>query len=243
MSAPLWTTGATRAHVTSVTWPRASRPARASRSAGRPDACFGQHLLRGVAAPALRLLRSVTRTSAIAIGALVALPALANAQGAQQEYRWWGPHAEVRTLLMPEFTVLPPGRWGNPACRDATLGQAPRGFWHTSPLSFVPPRPTWPAADLALAGAFGVALWVDAAQTRELARQGWKGYREANPILGPRPTIGQINRYTAVAGLTVLGLAAAVPARWRRWLLASALAVETFTVAGTVREGIALRLR
>jgi len=32
-----------------------------------------------------------------------------------------------------------------------------------------------------------------------------------------------------------------VPARVRPWLLGVALAVETFTIAGTVRQGVALR--
>ena len=61
---------------------------------------------------------------------------------------------------------------------------------------------------MALAGAFVVALAIDAAQTRSIAQGGWQGYREMNPILGPHPSVGQVNTYTAVAGLTVLGAAA-----------------------------------
>jgi hypothetical protein len=52
-----------------------------------------------------------------------------------------------------------------------------------------------------------------------------------------------VNAYTAVAGLTVLGAAAAVPARLRPWLLGTALAVETVTVAGTVQKGVAITFR
>ena len=184
----------------------------------------------------------MTRSSAIAIGVVMALPALTHAQGAPQR-GWWRPHPESRALTMPAPSVPTAARSANPPWPEAVSGRAFRGFWHTSPLSVVAPRPTWPAADLALAGAFGVALWVDAAQTRALAHQGWRGYREANPILGPRPTIGQINCYTAVAGLAVMGTAALVPPRWRRWLLVTAVGVETFTVTATAREGIALRLR
>ncbi len=99
---------------------------------------------------------------------------------------------------------------------------------------------SWNRAHIALASAFAVALWIDAAQTRGLAARGWQGYREANPILGPHPTAGQVNTYTAVAGLSVLGTAAAVPARIRSWVLGVALAIEMFTIAGTVREGIAI---
>src|SRR5260370_20338116 len=111
------------------------------------------------------------------MAALVALPALTYAQGAQPEHGGWQLHPEARTPLMPGPRIVTRGRWARATWREAGSGQAARGFWHPSPLSFVPPRPTWPAADLALAGAFRVALWVDAAQTRELARQGWKGDR------------------------------------------------------------------
>ena len=105
----------------------------------------------------------------------------------------------------------------------------------------LPARVSWRTSDVALAGAFVVALAIDAAQTRSIAQGGWQGYREMNPILGPHPSVGQVNTYTAVAALTVLGAAAVVPARVRPWLLGVALAVETFTIAGTVRQGVALR--
>jgi hypothetical protein len=96
----------------------------------------------------------------------------------------------------------------------------------------------WNTSHVALAGAFTLALWVDAAQTREAMA---RGFQETNPILGPHPSVGRINSYTAVAGLTVLGAAAALPARFRSWVLGAALAVETFAIAGTVRQGIAIR--
>ena len=104
----------------------------------------------------------------------------------------------------------------------------------------IPARVSWRTSDVALAGAFVVALAVDAAQTRGLAQRGWQSYSETNPILGPRPSVGQVNAYTAVAALTVLGAAAVVPSRVRPWLLGAALAVETFTIAGNMRQGVAL---
>ena len=103
------------------------------------------------------------------------------------------------------------------------------------------PRLSWTQTDLALASAFTMALLVDAGQTRWLAKGGWHEFRETNPILGPRPTVGQLNTYTAVCGLAVFGAAAAAPARVRPWLLAAALAVESFTIVGTTRQGIAIR--
>src|SRR5256886_8564041 len=104
------------------------------------------------------------------------------------------------------------------------------------------PRLTWRQPDLTLASAFTVALLVDAGQTRWLAKGGWHEFRETNPILGPRPTVGQLNTYTAVCGLAVLGAAAAAPARVRPWLLAAALAVDRFPIAGATRHGVANRV-
>ena len=98
---------------------------------------------------------------------------------------------------------------------------------------------SWNTSHIALASAFSVALWIDASQTREAMR---RGYRETNPILGPHPSVGQVNTYTAVAGLAVLGTAAAVGGRVRPWLLAVALAVETFAITSTVRQGVAIRV-
>jgi len=98
---------------------------------------------------------------------------------------------------------------------------------------------SWNTSHIALASAFSVALWIDASQTREAMR---RGYRETNPILGPHPSVGQVNTYTAVAGLAVLGTAAAVGGRVRPWLLAVALAVETFAITSTMRQGIAIRV-
>ena len=103
------------------------------------------------------------------------------------------------------------------------------------------PRLSWRQSDVALASAFTVALLIDAAQTRGLARNGWRDFRETNFILGSNPTVGQLNTYTAIAGLSVLGAAAALPARVRPWLLGAALAVEAFTIAGTAKQGVAIR--
>jgi hypothetical protein len=101
---------------------------------------------------------------------------------------------------------------------------------------------TWSGSDIVLAGAFTTTLLLDASQTRGLARGGWDRFREANPLLGPHPSVGRINAYTAIAGLTVLGAAAIVPTRARPWLLGAALLVEAFTVARNAREGIAITL-
>ena len=106
----------------------------------------------------------------------------------------------------------------------------------------VPARVSWSTRDIVLAGAFTASLLIDAAQTRALARDGWQGFHETNPILGSAPSVRGINTYTAVVGLGVLGAAAIVPAHMRPWLLGAALAVEAFTISHTVGQGISLRV-
>ena len=104
----------------------------------------------------------------------------------------------------------------------------------------VPIRLSWGSRDLALGSGFTAALLVDAAQTRRLARGGWADYRESNPVLGPRPSVGRVNTYTAVVGLTVLGVAAVAPKRARPWVLCAALVVEACTLAAMSRNGVAI---
>jgi hypothetical protein len=93
-----------------------------------------------------------------------------------------------------------------------------------------------------LAVAFTTALLIDAAQTRRLARGGWRDFEETNVILGKHPSEGSINTYTAVAGLAVLGVAAAAPKRVRPWVLGAALAVEVYALAAMSRSGVAIKL-
>jgi hypothetical protein len=122
---------------------------------------------------------------------------------------------------------------------------APLGVRWSMPVNGVTRHaPSWNATDIGLAGGFLAMLWVDAAQTRSLARQNWVGFSETNPILGPQPSIGKINTYTAAAAITTLGVAALLPPRARRWWLAGAFAVETATVLYTTTQvGVALRVR
>lgn len=106
----------------------------------------------------------------------------------------------------------------------------------------MPLRLSWSSTDVTLAGAFTAALLIDAGQTRGLARSGWNTFRESNPILGPRPTVGQLDTYSAVTGLAVLGAATAAPPRVRPWILGVAFAIEAITISRTTRRGVAIRL-
>jgi hypothetical protein len=116
-----------------------------------------------------------------------------------------------------------------------------RVSWSTERLTRLPARVSWTPSHSALASAFLVTLMIDAAQTRQLARQGWTGFRESNPLLGERPSVGRVNSYTALAGLGVLGAAAVAPPRLRPWLLGAAIAVQALTIGSSVRQGLPIR--
>jgi hypothetical protein len=122
-----------------------------------------------------------------------------------------------------------------------TRAMPTRVAWSTEPLTRIPARAAWTHSHTALASAFTITLLIDAAQTRALARQGWVGYRETNPLLGERPSVGRLNTYTVLAGLSVLGAAAAAPPRLRPWLLGAAIAVQAFTISSSVRQGLPIR--
>lgn len=167
---------------------------------------------------------------------------------------WLTPSAAQKALKAPSLRGANPFIGTRPARARLTIGPSidnralfvvttlpTRVSWSTEHVTQLPARLSWTRSHTALAGAFAITLLIDAAQTRALARQGWPGFRESNPLLGDHPSVGQVNTYTALAGLSVLGAAAAVPPRVRPWLLGAALAVEAFTVGGSMRQGLPIR--
>ena len=188
--------------------------------------------------PALLLLQAA---------ALAAAPLRLTAQREAKELAAWaavsgGPWARrpvgAALRVMPQNALAPGDDLTARAPMEA--GSLRNGSRPARILTRVAP-PSWSTAHLALASAFTLTLLVDAAQTRELARQGWPGFQEANPLLGPYPSVGHVNSYTAVAGLGVLALATAAPPRVRPWVLGAALVVEALTVRANVRSGLPMR--
>ena len=177
----------------------------------------------------------------LVVGSLAALPRRAPAQQAARDLATFtlvsGTRRQYRSVAATLLTM--------PSQQRASSGMGPlaaRMSWSTLGIAELPARRSWTASHTALASAFTVVLLVDAAQTRDLARRGWPGFREANPLLGPRPSVGQVNTYTALAAAGMMTAAAAAPPRIRPWLLGAALAVEALTVGGSVRNGLPLRI-
>jgi len=198
----------------------------------------------------LALCAGMTRTAIIlaAAAALAGLSTPANAQEAALKSFSFGGTSHVDRLPNPFLSSLTTGarsitglRVDRQALRVVAVTQPTRLALSTEVITGVPARVSWNQTHTALAGAFVVTLLMDAAQTRDLARRGWPGFREANPLLGDRPSVGQVNTYTAIAGLSVLGAAAALPPKVRPWLLGAAIAVQAFTVTGSVQNGLPIR--
>lgn len=161
------------------------------------------------------------------------LPGRGAAQVASADQRFWSASATRGAAPRPTVWRLAADVTPISAVKPATM--------LTLGHAVATPRLAWRSSDLALAGVFTVGLLIDAGQTRGLARTGWTNFRESNPLLGPQPSVGRVNTYTAIAGLTVLGTAAALPRRFRPWLLGAAIAVQALTIHSSVRQGIPVR--
>ena len=202
-------------------------------------------------APALPRSGRMTRIVVLLLSAVglsgMATPTPAAAQEALKRFSF-GEWSNVDRRPNPFLRSLAPGtraiaslQADRQALRMVPVTQPQRLALSTSIITDLPGRVSWNQTHTLLAGAFVVTLLMDAAQTRELARHGWSGFRESNPLLGERPSVGRVNSYTAIAGLSVLGAAAALPPKVRPWLLGAAVAVQAFTVAGSVRSGLPIR--
>jgi hypothetical protein len=205
----------------------------------------------GQMAPALPRSGRMTRIVVLLLAAVglsgLATPTPAAAQEALKGVSF-GEWSHVDRRPNPFLGSLTPGtraigslQVDRQAVRMVAVTQPQRLALSTSFISDLPGRVSWNQTHTLLAGAFVVTLLMDAAQTRELARHGWSGFRESNPLLGERPSVGRVNSYTAIAGLSVLGAAAVLPPKVRPWLLGAAVAVQAFTVAGSVRSGLPIR--
>src|SRR5256886_12688469 len=158
----------------------------------------------------------------LAVGSLAALPPRATAQRAAKELAAFTLAAGARR----QYRSVAAGLLAMPAQPVAPSGVGPlaaRVSWSTLGVAALPARRSWTASHTALASAFAVVLLVDAAQTRDLARRGWPGFREANPLLGPRPSVGKVNTYTALAAAAPKSTADARPQRSPPWLHGAAI--------------------
>lgn len=86
----------------------------------------------------------------------------------------------------------------------------------------------WTTTDSALlAGALTLQA-IDWGQTRAAMRHG--GYTEKNPILGPQPSIGRLDKVCTLAMVGTVGLAYVLPPLYRRAFLGGVVTIEAAIV-------------
>ena len=109
-------------------------------------------------------------------------------------------------------------------------------FALTAPVQAQKIRPShqWTADNTILAVTSTLGLVLDWGQTLNVRR-------EINPILGPHPSRGAINRYFLTCVVANVGLGMLLPNPYRTVLFVGVTAVETFTVSRNVSLGVRLR--
>ena len=76
-----------------------------------------------------------------------------------------------------------------------------------------PATPQWRPEHKVLAATAVTLLLIDHFTTVDAIRRG--GFRESNPLLGPRPSVGRLNTFTALEIAAELGIGALLPDRAR----------------------------
>ena len=115
-----------------------------------------------------------------------------------------------------------------------------QGTATTLPTSTSHALGSWSAGEVALGGAFVLALDIDRKQTlAELAA----GLKETNPIVGYSPSAGRVNTYAISLAIVGLGAAAVIPrGGWRAGFLAFLVGGEAAAVGRAVRIGFPIRI-
>ncbi len=83
-------------------------------------------------------------------------------------------------------------------------------------------------------GLAAAALACDWAQTHSAAAGGWRGTFEANPLMGPAPSPGEVSLYMAGVGAALLVVWLTLPPRLRPALAGGVLVAEVHTVVGNL---------
>lgn len=105
-----------------------------------------------------------------------------------------------------------------------------------------PKSKKWTTANKILAGTALTSLLLDHATTVDFARNN-RGLEEANPILGKRPSVGQVNAYSLSVALSGALLANKLPPKWRNIFLGGVTALELGAMLNNRRNGFRFNFR
>lgn len=105
----------------------------------------------------------------------------------------------------------------------------------------------WTANDTKLEIAYQTIALIDLGQTQWMRQQNEKSffpkYEETNPILGPHPSRGQINRYFAVSSALHLAVSYFIPDEYRPYWQWITIGIEGGVVAQNMSMGIGVNLK
>jgi hypothetical protein len=98
----------------------------------------------------------------------------------------------------------------------------------------------WDKTDRVLLGTALGSIALDWGQTRDIAKHPER-FVEHNPILGAHPSVGAVDRYFIVSMAGTVGVAAVLPATYRKWFLGGVTVLETAIVIDNRHLGLRVR--
>lgn len=98
----------------------------------------------------------------------------------------------------------------------------------------------WREADTTREAIYLTLLAVDWAQTRNIARNPDR-WQEYNPFLGDHPSVGRVDGYFITSGLLHVGIASALPARYRDVYQALGIGFQAGVVGHNFSLGISAK--
>ena len=96
----------------------------------------------------------------------------------------------------------------------------------------------WSPSDTKREVAYLTLHIIDWAQTRDIARNPREGRKESNPILGPAPSVGEVNSYFMATGLGHLAISYLLPSNPRFMWQGFTITIEAFVIGHNYSAGV-----
>jgi hypothetical protein len=97
----------------------------------------------------------------------------------------------------------------------------------------------WTGVEVAKEAAVLALFAIDARQTMDIKNV--PGLYEVNPVLGRFPSDVRVRNYFLTAALVHVGVAHALPTKYRNWLIDGTLALEVVVIGNNKRIGLSAR--
>lgn len=126
--------------------------------------------------------------------------------------------------------------------RAHALGLALVGGWLGPRVSAAQAQSShhWTKGNIALAGVYTAAVWIDLAQTRFFLKS--PHWQESNPLLGKHPSPLKVDLMGLAGVLTMMGVSHVAKNPWRSVFLAVGTVIEMRVIAFNSTGGVGIRL-